>query len=109
MNRFLDLISSQLTEDEHALIVMDGAGYHRSGSLKIPDNITITRQPRYCPEVNPIERVWLYLRERYLSHRVFKDYRAILDACCQAWNAIADDPNMMKSLTDFAYIQKVRT
>jgi len=81
-------------------------------ALKIPDNITITpqimRQPRYCPEVNPVERVWLYLRERSLSHRVFKDDRAILEACCQAWNAIADDPNMMKSLTDVPYIQKVR-
>jgi len=86
MNRFLDLISSELADDEHALIVMDGAGYHRSGNLKIPDNITITpqimRQPRYCPEVNPVERVPLNLRERYLSHRVFKADRAILEACC---------------------------
>jgi hypothetical protein len=109
LNRFLALVFSELAEDEHALMTMDGAGYHRSGRLEIPGNITIKLQPRYYPEVNPVERVWQYLGERYLSHRVFKDYHAILDACCDAWKAVAELPVMMKSLTDFPYIQKVRT
>ena len=39
----------------------------------------------YSPELNPVERVWLYLRERFLSLRVLDDTEAIIDACCQAW------------------------
>jgi transposase len=40
--------------------------------------------PPYAPELNPVERVWLYLKERFLSHRLLADYDAIVDAACQA-------------------------
>jgi hypothetical protein len=41
--------------------------------------------------MNAIERVWLYLRERFLSHHLWPSYDAILDACCAAWNALLDE------------------
>jgi transposase len=59
----------------------------------------------YSPELNPVERVWLYLRERFLSHRVLDGYDAIVTACCQAWNALT--PERLRSLTHQPWVQKV--
>lgn len=59
-----------------------------------------TSKPPYSPKLNPVERVWLYLRERYLSLRVFTDQAAIVDACCDAWNRMAAEPGRLRSLRD---------
>jgi transposase len=40
----------------------------------VPPNVTLLRLPACSPELNPVERVWLYLRERHLSHRVHEGY-----------------------------------
>lgn len=55
--------------------------------------------PHYNPELNPVERVWLYLRERFLSNRLWADYEAVVDARCKAWNALAAKPERLRSLT----------
>ena len=49
----------------------------------MPDNITLVPLPSYSPELNPVERVWLYLRERFLSHRALASYTALPDAACR--------------------------
>ena len=59
---------------------MDQAGWHRAKDLVIPANITAVSLPPYSPELNPVERVWLHLRERFLSHRWLEDYDAIVQA-----------------------------
>ncbi|MGI9490209.1 MAG: transposase [Geminicoccaceae bacterium] len=79
---------------------------HRQ-SLETLDNVTLISLPPYSPELNPVERLWLYLRERFLSLRVFEDQDAIIDACCHAWNAIADDADRIKSLSCQPWIKKV--
>ena len=66
-------------------MMCDGAGWHDERALTVPDNVTLALLPPYSPELNPVERVWLYLRERFLSLRVLDDTEAIIDACCQAW------------------------
>ena len=64
----------------HAVLVLDRAGWHVSGDLVVPANLTLVHLPPYSPELNPVERVWLYLRERWLSHRVLAGgYEAVLD------------------------------
>jgi hypothetical protein len=65
----------------------------------VPGNITLLPLPAYSPELNPVERVWLYLRERFLSHRVLDGYKAVLDAACDAWNALAAETGRLASLT----------
>jgi DDE superfamily endonuclease len=42
--------------------------------------------PPYSPELNPIERLWLHLRDNRLSHRVFRTTDEIIDSCCDARN-----------------------
>jgi len=61
--------------------------------------------PPYAPELNPIENVWAYLRSNYLSHRVYDNYDAIVDACCDAWNAPMRIPDVITSITNRTYTQ----
>ena len=56
-------------------------------------------------DLNPVERLWLYLRERHLSHRWLDDYDAIVDACCHAGNQLT--PQRIRSLCNYPYIQQV--
>jgi hypothetical protein len=107
MQLFLDRFAETLAADEHAVMVLDGAGWHSAKALVIPPNVTLVALPPYSPQLNPMERVWLYLRERFLSLRLLEDYDAILDACCTAWNAVADDPDRIRSLCFHPWIKKV--
>ncbi len=104
MNLFLASLAQQLEPGTHAVLVLDQAGWHGSPRLAVPDNITPLPLPAYSPELNPVERVWLYLRERFLSHRVLADYDAVLDAACRAWNALAAEPGRLASLTAYPYL-----
>jgi DDE superfamily endonuclease len=78
MNLSPATFAAGLAEDVHAALVLDGAGWHGSRGLVVPANVTLVPLPPYSPELNPVERVWLYLRERFLPLRVFADYRVLL-------------------------------
>ena len=61
--------------------------------------------PPYSPELNPVERIWEYLRDRWLSHRVLAGgYDAVVDAACAAWNALLAEPGRLRSLTNFPWL-----
>lgn len=107
MSLFLAEFAASLPEDVHAVLVLDGAGWHGARALAVPANVTLVPLPPYSPALNPVERAWLYLRERFLSLRVFRDYRAIVDACCNAWNRLVAEPGRLRSLCDQPWIRKV--
>jgi transposase len=104
MGLFLERFAQELGPGVHAALVLDRAGWHGSRRLTVPGNITLLPLPAYSPELNPVERVWLYLRERFLSHRVLDGYTAVLDAACRAWNALAAEPGRLASLTAYPYL-----
>jgi len=106
MQAFLDGFSKTLAADEHAVMVVDQAGWHTAGTLAVPDNVTLVLLPPYSPELNPVERVWLFLRERHLSHRLLAGYDAIVDALCKAWNQLT--PERLNTLTSYPYISQVK-
>ncbi len=106
MNTFLAAFGGTRAADEHALMVMDGAGWHRSGDVDVSDNVSLLILPPYSPELNPIERIWLYLRERHLSLRLLDSYDDIVNACCVAWNKLTAE--RLKSLTSYPYLEQVR-
>ncbi|WIJ25802.1 transposase [Devosia sp. RR2S18] len=64
----------------------------------IPPNITILPLPPKCPELNPVENVWQFIRDNWLSNRVFNSYEDILDHCCDAWNKLTDQPWKIMSI-----------
>ena len=107
MDLFLAHFADTLDQDAHAVMMCDGAGWHDERALTVPDNVTLALLPPYSPELNPVERVWLYLRERFLSLRVLDDTVAIIDACCQAWIDLIAEPDRMRTLCAYPWIMKV--
>jgi transposase len=77
---------------------MDRAGWHNTDKLKVPNNLTIIPLPSRSPELDPVENVWQYLRQNWLSNRVFETYDDILDAGCDAWNRLAALPDAITSI-----------
>ena len=105
MNLFLAELAAAVPAGTHAVLILDRAGWHISESLSVPANLTLVHLPPYSPELNPVERVWLYLRERWLSHRVLAGgYEAVLDAACAAWNALLAEPGRLRSLTSYPWL-----
>ena len=102
MDARLAEIARMVEPGAHAVRVLDGAGWHRSKTLAVPDNVSL---PPYSPELNPVENVWQFLRANWLAISVFDDYAAIVDACCLAWNRFADDPKTVTSITDRQWAQ----
>lgn len=107
MQVFLDHVAASRPPDAHLVMVLDGAGWHMSRDLAMPANITPVVLPAYSPELNPVERVWLYLRERFLSLRLFDTTEAIIDACCDAWRRLIAEPDRLASLCAYPWIEKV--
>jgi len=98
MQLHLNAISQAVATRAHAVVLMDRAGWHTTDKLKLPANLTIILLPSRSPELNPVENVWQYLRQNWLSNRVFPTYDDILDAACQAWNKLVDQPDTITSI-----------
>ena len=99
MNLHLKEVSATVAPDAHAVLVLDGAGWHKPPALDIPPNISLLILPPYSPELNPLENVWAYLRANKLAISVFDTYENIVDACCEAWNFFANDKDRVTSIT----------
>jgi transposase len=107
MSAFLAGFAETVPTDTHVVMVLDQAGWHGAKDLVVPDCLTLVPLPSYSPELNPVERIWLYLRERYLSHRLLADYEAVVNACCDAWNALVAEKGRIQSLTNYPYLNGV--
>jgi transposase len=99
MNLHLAEISQAVSPGAHAALVFDGAGWHGSEDLVVPENMTLITLPPYSPELNPVENVWEYLRKNKLANRLYETYEDIVDACCDAWNALMAAPDTVATLT----------
>ena len=99
MTLHLAEISAAVAPGAHAVLILDQAGWHISAGLVIPANITLLPLPAKCPELNPVENVWQFMRDNWLSNRIFKSYDDILDHCCFAWNRLTDQPWRIMSST----------
>ena len=98
MNLHLAEISKRVAPGAHAALLVDQAGRHLAGALNVPANITVVPLPAKSPELNPQENVWQFMRENWLSNRVFTSYENILDHCCHAWNTLIERPWRIISL-----------
>jgi transposase len=101
----LEEISQAVAPGAHAVLLLDQAGWHVSPQLPVPDNITLLPLPPRSPELNPVENVWQFVRDNWLSNRIFGSYEEIVDLCCEAWNKLIDQPWIIMSigLRDWAY------
>jgi DDE superfamily endonuclease len=79
MNLHLAEIATQVAPGRHAIVLLDQAGWHLSSRLVVPANMTLVPLPPKCPELNPQENVWQFIRDNWLSNRIFKSYPDIVD------------------------------
>ena len=105
MQMHLEEISLNVAAKAHGVVLMDRAGWHSSGKLKLPKNLTIILLPSRSPELNPAENIWQYMRQNWLSNLVFENHDAIIAAGCTAWNKLINQPETIMSigLRDWAH------
>ncbi len=82
MTLHLAEVAQAVAPGAHAVLLLDQAGWHVSRKLKVPANITLVPLPAKAPELNPVENIWQYMRENWISNRIFTSYTDILDHCC---------------------------
>jgi transposase len=98
MQKHLEEISRTVEAGAHAVIILDKAAWHTTGKLKLPKNLSLIELPAACPELNAEENIWQYLRQTYLSNRIFDGYQTILDACQDAWRKLLDETGRIASI-----------
>lgn len=105
MNLYLKDFARQLPSNTHALMVMDGAGWHSSNDLEIPENVSILLLPPYSPELNPTELIWRHLRQRKLSNRLYPTIDDLEAAVDDTWLWISNQQEELSSLCLFPWIE----
>lgn len=108
MTLMLEEISRAVSPSAHAAVIIDGAGWHTSHDLVVPGNITLVPLPPYSPELNAIEKLWQFMRQTLLSHRLFADLNAIMDVCCDVWNRILEEPGRIRSTCGYQWASQVK-
>lgn len=98
MQAHLEAIAARVTPGACAVLLLDRAGWHTTRRLMLPSNIVPILLPARSPELNPVENVWQYLRQNWLSNRVYETYNAILDAAADAWNRLIGLPETITSI-----------
>lgn len=102
---FLDNLAATIPAGTHVVLVWDGAGYHVARALRVPANLTLVGLPPYSPELNPVERLWLYLRQHHWSNRVYADIEAVEEAAISGWRAVCLDESKLRSLCRCEYLE----
>jgi hypothetical protein len=101
MALFLDELGAHVAPGAHAVLMLDGAGWHGAKDLRWPANVSPL--PAHSPELNPQERVWGFLRQHHLALRRFLDHTALLDACQDAWRRFIGEPGRVRSLCSYPW------
>ena len=104
MNLHLKEISKNVAPDAHAVVIIDGAGWHIARRLRVPDNLSLLRLPPYSPELNAQENIWQYLRQNYLAGRIFNTYTQIVQACCAAWKSLITETGRITSIASRSWL-----
>ena len=99
MNRHLADIPETITPGRHGIVALDGAGWHCSNDLDIPENLTLLHLPPCSPQPNPIENLFGFLKSNFLANRVFATVDDVRAAIADAWNALLADPDRTPSIT----------
>ncbi len=108
MSLHLAAIGHRVAPGAHAVVVLDGAGWHQQGRrLVVPDNLILLPLPPCAPEPDAMENVWECLRGNWLSHTVWDTYDAVLDARCDAWNKLTQTPERLASITGRVWAKAV--
>lgn len=105
VNAFLDEFAKEVDPSKHVVMFWDQAGFHTAHAVRPPPNVTLVPLPPQCPELNPIENLWHYLRSHHWSNRAYDDYDDLRHAACDAWQQSCLDPDIIKSVCRCSYLE----
>ncbi len=100
-------ISEATEKGRHAIVIMDGAGWHTNDIAEQFSNVSIVKLPPYSPELNPIEQVWSWLRQHYLANQSFTNYDDIVEKICGAWNCFLESTDRVKRMCTREWIELI--
>jgi transposase len=103
MNLFLAQVAEDFP-DYFILMLVDQAGWHISRRLKVPENLRLIELPARSPELNPAEHIWEELKEKNFANKAFEDLDEVEENLCLGLNALADNPDKVRSMTNFPYL-----
>lgn len=103
MNIFLRQVAEDF-QDYFILMLADQAGWHVSQNMEVPENIRLIKLPPRSPELNPSEHIWEELREKNFANKACRDLDEVEDNLCQGLNDLARDPEKLRSMTNFPYL-----
>ena len=101
MNIFLKELSNAYSQDT-ILLACDGAAWHKSKGLEVPENIELFYIPPGTPEMNPIEQIWKEIRKLGFRNETFKSLNDVVDRLCDTINSLSKDT--IKSVTGRQWI-----
>lgn len=101
MNVFLSGLSAQ-HQDDFILLAVDGAGWHTSGGLEVPENIELLLLPPRTPEMNPIEQICKEIRKRGFRNEAFETLDDVIGRLCETICSLTD--GVVKSITGRSWI-----
>ena len=102
MQIFLNKFSKTIHHKKHALLILDGSSAHKNGTLKVPKNITLHFLPPYSPELNPIERLWLFIKKNYLAFKIYDNIDKLIQVGADAWRKI--NSKIVQSVCQCGYL-----
>ena len=106
INAFFEQFVKEVDKGIHVVMVWDKAGFHTSKQLKTPENVSIIELPPYSPELNPTENLWHYFRSHYWANRAYAGYDDLSHAAIEAWQKVALDTEIIKSVCHACYIER---
>jgi transposase len=106
VNSFFKQFSQEVDPEVHVVMLWDQAGFHTSGKVKLPPNVTVIELPPKSPELNPVENLWHYLRSHHWANRAYADYAHLRQAACDAWHESVLQPSIIHSVcaADYASV-----
>ena len=106
VNLFLEQFSGELPAGVHAVLIWDGAGFHTSGELVVPGNVSLIQLPPYAPELNPVENLWHYLRAHHWSNREYEGYEGLQREAVRSLCTVCDDVEWLKTICNSEYVER---
>jgi hypothetical protein len=103
MQLFLTEVATRHPNDR-IVMVADGAGWHQSTQLTLPDNLFLLKLPPYSPELNPVENLWDELREKSFGNLVFDSMTSLETHLEAALKNFELDIDRVKSIVSWPWI-----
>jgi transposase len=107
IHKHLRQISKATKPGHFAIVVMDQAPWHKSQNDEDLRNVAPIFLPPYSPELNPMEQVWKWIKDHFLSNRIFENYEDIEESSCNAWNGFVSQPDLFQTICNPSWAQLI--